>query len=79
MTNPADTVLDHKWLDPACVEGGCQSLVLMAALKEAGEVLRSAHAIATRGGTQTNWSAFTSRVGVALEQVHKIVPPTLTK
>lgn len=28
MANPADKILDHKWLDPACIELGCQSLVL---------------------------------------------------
>lgn len=24
--NPCDKIFDHKWLDPECVEGGCQSL-----------------------------------------------------
>lgn len=26
--NPCAKVLDHKWLDPVCVEGGCQSLLI---------------------------------------------------
>ena len=28
MSNPADKILDHKWLDPVCIESGCQSLKL---------------------------------------------------
>ena len=26
MTNPCDKIFAHKWLDPQCVESGCQSL-----------------------------------------------------
>src|ERR1051326_6936949 len=44
--NPCAKILDHKWLDPECVESGCQSLVLprahIAALKEHNVALRSA-------------------------------------
>lgn len=27
LRNPCDKIFDHKWLDPECVETGCQSLV----------------------------------------------------
>lgn len=28
LENPCDEIFTHKWLDPACVGGGCQSLTL---------------------------------------------------
>jgi hypothetical protein len=28
VLNPCAKIFDHKWLDPKCVNGGCQSLVL---------------------------------------------------
>jgi hypothetical protein len=30
--NPCAKIFDHKWLDPVCVENGCQSLFLPALL-----------------------------------------------
>lgn len=38
-------VMDHKWFDPVCHMGGCQSLVLRSALK------RLSFAAQTTGGT----------------------------
>jgi hypothetical protein len=28
MANPAEKIFDHMWLDPVCIESGCQSLLL---------------------------------------------------
>lgn len=39
------SVTDHKWVDPHCHLNGCQSLVLIAALK------RLSFAAQTTGGT----------------------------
>lgn len=43
---------------------------LRLTLKDANEVCRSAYQIASRAGKETNWSAFTSRVGKSLELQH---------
>lgn len=42
-------------------------------LKEANEVLRSAHSIASRAGRETNWDAFEKRVAGVLEQQHPVL------
>lgn len=34
--NPCAKIFDHKWLDPVCVEGGCQSLFLKHARERIG-------------------------------------------
>lgn len=46
--NPCAKIFDHKWLDPVCVEDGCQSLFLA----EANKLLRRlTFAARTSGGT----------------------------
>lgn len=44
MTNPAEKIFDHKWLNPACIEEGCQSLILQQRIanleKELGRAYR---------------------------------------
>jgi ribA/ribD-fused uncharacterized protein len=37
---PCAKIFDHKWLDPNCVESGCQSLVAAEAVAELVEALR---------------------------------------
>lgn len=82
-------ILDHKWLDPLCIEGGCQSLVLSnkierldaensrlwTELKEANEVLRSCHSVAERNGAETNWQPFTARIADILKRQHGMMFP----
>ncbi len=46
---------------------------LTEALAEANEVLRSAYQIAARGGVETNWPPFTTRVGDVLKKQHAIL------
>jgi hypothetical protein len=45
------------------------------ALAEANEVCRSAYQIAARGGAETNWAAFTTRLEGALERQHGLMYP----
>lgn len=85
MENPAAKILDHKWLDNECIEGGCRSLKierleaeknrLWSALKEANEVLRSAHSVAERRGAETNWEPFTKRIDGVLKEQHALMFP----
>ena len=37
-----DKICEHKWLDPQCIEAGCQSLVLRGQRNEAIEELTAA-------------------------------------
>lgn len=46
--NPCAKIFDHKWLDPECVEGGCQSLLLSRAAKVMAKLVIMAR---TTGGT----------------------------
>ena len=48
---------------------------LLAALEEANEVCRFAYQVASRGGAETNWPAFTKRLEEALDRQHKIMHP----
>lgn len=85
MENPAAEIFDHKWLDNQCIESGCQSLKierleaentrLWSALKEANEVLRSAHSVASRQGAETNWESFTRRIDGVLKEQHALMFP----
>lgn len=50
-----------------------QSESLFAALKEANEVLRSTHSIASRQGAETNWEPFTRRVDAILKEQHPMI------
>jgi hypothetical protein len=51
---------------------------LMEMLKEANEILRSAHSIASRDGNATNWGAFLKRVCAVLEAQHKVLTDYFT-
>lgn len=46
---------------------------LMAMLKEANDLLRSAHAIAEREGRETGWPTFRKRVSKVLKKQHKVL------
>lgn len=48
---------------------------LMAMIKEANEMLRSAYAVAEREGGCTNWEAFRNRLNAVLEQQHRVMFP----
>lgn len=50
-------------------------LDLMAMIKEANEMLRSAYAVAEREGGCTNWEAFRNRLKAVLEQQHRVMYP----
>ena len=45
----------------------------MDMLKEANDLLRSAHAIAERDGNATNWSAFKNKATKLLKKHHKVL------
>lgn len=51
---------------------------LFVALKEANGLLRSAHSIAERNGSQTNWEAFRGQLKKALDKQHAILYPPET-
>jgi hypothetical protein len=42
LRNPCDKIFSHKWLDPECVETGCQSLSIAALVKERDSARTSA-------------------------------------
>lgn len=46
-----------------------------AALREANDVLRSAHSIAARRGHEVNWEAFDRWLGKVLERQHRMMYP----
>lgn len=46
---------------------------LTEALEEANQVLRSAYQVAARGGIETNWPPFTSRIDAVLKSQHAIL------
>jgi hypothetical protein len=59
------SVQDHKWFDPNCHFGGCQSLVLIAALK------RLSFAAQTSGGTAGPDAELQSAIEQAEEALSK--------
>ena len=48
---------------------------LTEALKEANEVLRSAHSVSLRNGARTNWPALTTEIGDVLAKQQEILTP----
>lgn len=44
-------------------------------VREANEICRSAHEIASRQGADTNWKAFTERLSVVLKNQHAALHP----
>ena len=48
---------------------------LMARLREANSLLRSAASIASRAGSQTNWRAFAGQVKKELQREHPLMYP----
>ena len=55
---------------PQSVDG-----TLMARLREANSLLRSAASIASRAGSQTNWRAFAGQVKKELQREHPLMYP----
>lgn len=70
--NPCTKIFDHKWLDPVCVEDGCQSLFLVQAL----DVLKRLALIArTSGGTAGPDAALMA----ALDEAEALLVGTLSR
>ena len=52
-----------------------RELGLIDMIKEANQLLRSAHTIAKRRGEKTNWDTFEKSLERALKEQHKIMYP----
>lgn len=77
MSNPADKIFDHKWLDPNCIDKGCQSLMFEERIRKLTDVALSAMALKMNidhGFVPPPLHALNRDLSAALNAIHPYAP-----